>query len=109
MESISASALKNPSSTTKLESTNQSGSRWQDLSTVTNNSMNAEIVSFPPPTLNQSYDNRKPCNSSDTEHSRPPDQVVECYGPSLPPSKNSSEILNIHYSYSMKLYFCSGH
>ena len=87
MESTVTSSHKNPSNTTEVESTNQSGSRWQDLSTVTNHSINTEIVSLPPPTLNQGSDNEKLSDSA--ENSRPPDQPVECYGPSLPPSKHS--------------------
>ena len=87
VESTVTSSHKNPSNTTEVESTNQSGSRWQDLSTVTNHSINTEIVSLPPPTLNQGSDNEKLSDSA--ENSRPPDQPVECYGPSLPPSKHS--------------------
>lgn len=91
--STNTSAFNNLSNTTKLEPTNQSGSRWQDLSTVTSHSMN---VSLPPPTLNQSYDKKRPTDSAGTEHSRPPDQPAECYGPSLPPSKHGSQIFGFH-------------
>ena len=87
VESVATSSHKTSNDTTKSESTNQSGSRWQDLSTVASHSVNAEVVSSLPPTLNQSYDDRKTSDSA--ENSRPPDQPAECYGPSLPPSKHS--------------------
>ena len=96
VESTATSVHANPSNATKLlDSINQSESRWQDLSTVTSHSMNTEVVSLPPSTLNQTYTDRKLSDSVVAEHSRPSDQPVECYGPSLPPSKHSSEILVI--------------
>ena len=94
-ESTVTSTHKSPSNTTKLDSTtNQSRSQWQDFSTVTSQFLNTKIVPLSAPTLNQSYDSREMSDSA--EHSRPTDQLVECYGPSLPPSKHNSEMSGIH-------------
>ena len=87
VESTVVSGRGNPSNANKSNSTHQNRNQWQDLSTVTSLSMNTEktrIVVSSPPTLNQDNDNRKP-----------PDQPLESYGPSLPPSKHCKININI--------------
>ena len=74
---------------------NQNSSQWQDLSAVTNYSLDQNVkdpestLSIPTHALSQDHGNKK--QSISDEGNRPQDhdkcQPIESYGPSLPPGK----------------------